>query len=245
MFESMTEGEFLRLSLRYRHKKAARILRAFQDDRDARSLSLYRRLEQWMQLPRLKEDDFPQLSDRYHLHLSAAGLSWKEHNLLSSSINQIDRPSCMPSLPVSIYLDNLRSAFNVGSILRTVEAFRLGRVCFSKNTPFIDNSKVQKTSMDAFDKVPCIQNAQISDLPHPLIALETDPLAPSVFDFTFPESFTLMLGNEEYGLSEEALSSKSAIVRIPLYGFKNSLNVASAFAIAAGVISHQLRSGSP
>lgn len=237
----MTEGEFLRLSVRYRHKKAARILRAFQEDRDARSLTIYRRLEKWMELPHLQESDFPGLSDRYHLHLAAAEISWKEHNLLSSPISQIDRPSSMPWLPVTIYLDNLRSAFNVGSILRTVEAFRLGKVCFSKNTPFIDNLKVQKTSMDAFDKVPCVQNAQISDLPHPLIALETDPQAPSVFDFAFPESFTLMLGNEEYGLSEEALSLKSAIVRIPLYGFKNSLNVASAFAIAAGVISHQLR----
>ena len=237
----MTEGEFLRLSVRYRHKRAARILRAFQEDRDARSLTLYRRLEKWMELPHLQESDFPGLSDRYHLHLAAAGISWKEHNLLSSPISQIDRPSSMPWLPVSIYLDNLRSAFNVGSILRTAEAFRLGNVCFSKNTPFVDNLKVQKTSMDAFDKVPCVQNAQIPDLPHPLIALETDPQAPSVFDFEFPESFTLMLGNEEYGLSEEALSQKSAIVRIPLYGFKNSLNVASAFAIAAGVISHQLR----
>ena len=173
MFESMTEGEFLRLSVRYRHKRAARILRAFQDDRDTRSLTLYRRLEKWMELPHLKESDFPELSDRYHLHLAAAGLSWKEHNLLSSPLSQTDRPSSMPWLPVSIYLDNLRSAFNVGSILRTVEAFRLGRVCFSKNTPFIDNLKVQKTSMDAFDKVPCTQNVQISDLSRPLIALET------------------------------------------------------------------------
>jgi tRNA G18 (ribose-2'-O)-methylase SpoU len=50
-----------------------------------------------------------------------------------------------------------------------------------------------------------------------------------------------MLGNEEYGLSEEALSLRDETVKIPLHGFKNSLNVAAAFAIAAGVISHQLR----
>ena len=50
-----------------------------------------------------------------------------------------------------------------------------------------------------------------------------------------------MLGNEEYGLTEEALSLSDKVVQIPLFGFKHSLNVASAFAIAAGVISHQLR----
>jgi tRNA G18 (ribose-2'-O)-methylase SpoU len=50
-----------------------------------------------------------------------------------------------------------------------------------------------------------------------------------------------MLGNEEYGLSQEALSARDDMVCIPLYGYKNSLNVASAFAIAAGCISHRLR----
>lgn len=241
MIHSMTEGEFLSLSERYRHKRAAMLLRAYLDKPNKRTFSLYRRAEKWMQLPPLTETNFQPLSDRYHLHLSKAGISWKEHNLLTSPCLQADRPSSILCLPIAIYLDNLRSAFNVGSILRTTEAFRLGQVYFGKTTPFIDNAKVQKTAMGTFDKVLCVKDAKLSDLPHPLIALETDPNAPSVFDFVFPPSFTLMLGNEEYGLSEEALSQKSAIVRIPLYGFKNSLNVASAFAIAAGVISHQLR----
>jgi tRNA G18 (ribose-2'-O)-methylase SpoU len=241
MFESMTEGEFCRFSKRFRHKKAAQILRTFYEGRNPRTLALYRRLENWLLLPSLSEEDFPSLSDRYHLHLAIAESSLKEHNLLSSAFQQPDRPSCVAPLPVAIYLDNLRSAFNVGSILRTTEAFRLGKVCFAKRTPFIDNPKVQKTSMGAFDKVICEQHSALQLLPRPLIALETAPKAPSVFDFAFPSSFTLMLGNEEYGLSQEALSQRDAVVTISLYGYKNSLNVACAYAIAAGVISHQLR----
>lgn len=241
MIASMTEGEFLRLSERFRHKKAAELLRTYYESRHPRYLTLYRRVEQWFQLLAFQENDFRQFSDRYHFHLSKAGISWKEHNLLSS-IQQTDKPSDAPYLPIVIYLDNLRSAFNVGSILRTTEAFRLGTICFAKHTPFIDNFKVQKTSMATFDKVHCLQDVNFSELPRPLIALETDPEAPSIFNFSFPHSFTLMLGNEEYGLSEEALSLRDDTVKIPLYGFKNSLNVASAFAIAAGVISHQLRS---
>ncbi len=241
MFESMTEGEFQRLSERYRHKRCAQLLRSYLDNRDLHALKVYRRLENWLSLPLLSETDFIQLSDRYHQHLSIAGISWKEHHLLSSPCVQADQSSDVPYLPISIYLDNLRSAFNVGSILRTTEAFRLGKVCFAKNTPFADHPKVQKTSMNTFDKVPCERTVDLSSLPTPLIALETDPTAPSVFDFKFPVSFTLLLGNEEYGLSEESLKMTSAIVRIPLFGFKNSLNVASAFAIAAGAICHQLR----
>ncbi len=239
----MTEGEFLQLSERVRHKAASRLLRNYYyQKRDERTLSLYRRIEKWMQLPKLDMANFSQFSDRYHFHLSLAEISWKEHNLLTAPFQRMDNPSHTPYLPISIYLDNLRSAFNVGSILRTTEAFRLGEVAFSKNTPYIDNEKVQKTSMDTYDKVPCRAHTDLSSLPRPFIALETDPNAPSVLDFTFPDSFTLMLGNEEYGLSDHALSQKDAIVQIPLYGYKNSLNVASAFAIVAAVISHQLRS---
>jgi tRNA(Leu) C34 or U34 (ribose-2'-O)-methylase TrmL len=237
----MTEGEFLRLSERFRHKKTAKLLRTFHEVRDPRQLALYRRIENWLRLIPLEVSDFRQLSDRYHFHLAKAGISWKEHNLISSPFQTPDRPSSASFLPIAIYLDNLRSAFNVGSILRTTEAFRLGKVYFSKNTPFVDNLKVQKTSMNTFDKVPCDREVKLSELPRPLIALETDPQAPSLFDFTFPQSFTLMLGNEEYGLSEEALTLRDETVKIPLHGFKNSLNVAAAFAIAAGVISHQLR----
>ncbi len=241
MIAAMTEGEFLRFSERIRHKKAAEILRLFHQLKDQRQLDLYRRIEAWCGLSRLSAEDFPAFSDRYHLHLTKAGISWKEHNLLSPPFYQPDRPSCVPCLPIAIYLDNLRSAFNVGSILRTTEAFRLGKVCFAENTPFIDNLKVQKTSMQAFDKVECEKNPMLDHLPRPFIALETDPNAPCIFDFRFPPSFTLLLGNEEYGLSKDLLIQANAMVQIPLYGFKNSLNVASAFSIAAAIISKQLR----
>lgn len=240
MFNSMTETEFFALSERFRNKKAAELLRSYYETQTPALLNTYRRIEKWLQLEQLDPQNFPQFSDRYHYHLVKAEVAWKEHNLLSSFRVQ-DRPSAAPFLSAHVYLDNLRSAHNVGSILRTAEAFRLGQIYFGKNTPYIDNVKVQKTSMESYDKVDCKRVAHLEELPRPLIALETDPLAPSVFDFAFPDSFTLMLGNEEYGLSDEALSQRDAIVCIPLCGFKNSLNVASAFAIAAGVISHQHR----
>ncbi len=245
MNESMTEGDFLKFSERFQHKQAARLLRAFYEKKEPRILALYRRVENWCSLPHLPEKEFDILSDRYHFHLQKAKISWKEHDLLTPPFHKADEPSSAPYLNISIYLDNLRSAFNVGSILRTTEAFRLGKVCFRGTTPTDTNLKVQKTSMCTYDKVTCVQNALLADLPRPLIALETAPDAPSVFDYAFPDTFTLMLGNEEYGLSKEALSQADVIVRIPLYGFKNSLNVASAFSITAAAISHQLRGRHP
>lgn len=241
MIESMTESEFLRFSVKVRHKKAAETLRLFHHLQHPRYLQQYRKIELWCELPRLVIEDFEAFSDRYHLHLCQAQVSWKEHNLLAAPYHQKDTASDMPFLPLAIYLDNLRSAFNVGSILRTTEAFRLGKVHFSQQTPFIDNPKVQKTSMWAYDKLPCEQCASLEYLPKPFIALETDPSAPNVLDFSFPSTFTLILGNEEYGLSKETLLQTDILLQIPMYGFKNSLNVASAYAITAAVISNQLR----
>ena len=89
--------------------------------------------------------------------------------------------------------------------------------------------------MGTASSVPCKQG-RVDSCPSPLIALETMETAPSIFDFEFPESFTLLLGNEERGLKESTLQAAHHVVQIPLTGSKNSLNVAAAFAIAAANI---------
>lgn len=221
-----------------RHTWAARALRAYYHLTGKETL--YRRIENWLELPLVNLQDIKTLSDRYHFHLAQIGQSWQEHNLLANH-QKTDTDSRAPFLQAGVFLDNIRSAFNVGSIIRTVEAFRLGPIYFAKQTPYIDNPKVQKTSMFTFDKVSSYPQAKLEELPKPLIALETVPGAPLLFDFVFPKEFTLLLGNEEYGLSDPALSAADQTVQIPLYGFKKSLNVAAAFAIVASVISNQLR----
>ncbi len=77
--------------------------------------------------------------------------------------------------------------------------------------------------------------------PKPLIAIETVADACPYYDFCFPDVFTLALGNEEYGLSEKVLKQADFAIQIPLYGRKNSLNVACAFAIIASEIARQKR----
>ena len=90
-----------------------------------------------------------------------------------------------------------------------------------------------RTAMGAAALVPCFRNVLLNDLPRPIIALDTSDEAISLNDFIFPASFTLVLGNEEYGISDAALRLADILVEIPLFGVKNSLNVACAFAIAA------------
>ena len=185
-----------------------------------------------MQLPPLTTLTLELLSDLYHEHLRKSHISLKEHNLLPS-IRQGDRAPLLPFGEQCVYLDQMRSAYNVGSILRTVEALRLGAVYFHENTPFATHDKVQKVSMGSAAIVPCYQISDLTKLPRPLIALETGIDAEPVSSFIFPQSCTLVIGNEEYGVSSTVLKEVDAIVEIPLFGKKNSINAACAFAIAA------------
>ncbi|MBS0626157.1 MAG: TrmH family RNA methyltransferase [Verrucomicrobia bacterium] len=226
--------------MRQRHKKCAELLKSYFEQwnsLDQGAFEYYSDLLEWMKLGPFTLSDVKILADRYHWHLKESGLSLKEHNLLPS-IRTGDRMPKSEFPNNAIYLDNLRSAYNVGSILRTCEALRIGAVYFSESTPFIDNEKVQRTAMGAAEIVPCFKG-NLENLPRPIIALDTSDEAAKVSEFLFPESFTLVLGNEEYGISDEWLGKADYLVEIPLVGMKNSLNVACAFAIAAAEIRKQ------
>jgi len=240
---TFTKRKFLSIDLQQRHKKCAERLReAYERLRknDPVDFSEYETWVSWMKLLPFAYNGIKGLADRYHWHLLEAGLSLKEHNLLPP-IRKNDREPKAGFLPIAVYLDKIRSAYNVGSILRTAEALRIGAVHFSAKTPYIDNEKVVRTAMGAAELVPTFRETPLSSLPRPLIALETSDEAAPLEKFIFPRQFTLILGNEEYGVSDEALSLSDDLVEIPLLGAKNSLNVACAFAIAASEIRRQLK----
>lgn len=238
---NFTKLKFLKLPLKQQHKKCAEILRSiYENILKKEKIDLlfeeYNKLLNFLDLPSFREESLKKISDRYHFHLKEACVFLKEHNLLPS-IKTKDKKAKSEFSKNAIYLDNIRSAYNVGNILRTTEALRIGKVYFSKKTPFIDNKKVIKTSMGAFKIVPSFQNIPLKSLPRPFIALETAENAYNIFDFKFPKKdFTIILGNEEYGISDEILKEVDYIIEIPMLGCKNSINVASAFAILASQI---------
>lgn len=144
----------------------------------------------------------------------------------------------LPKQPVTVVLDNLRSAFNVGSIFRTADAARIERVVTCGYTAHPPHLKLEKTSLGTEKFVAtrhCPSALQaVNDLKAlgiPVVALETAENVPCYSDFAFPRPVALLVGNEALGITREALESADHVVRIPLFGFKNSLNVASAFAV--------------
>jgi tRNA G18 (ribose-2'-O)-methylase SpoU len=77
------------------------------------------------------------------------------------------------------------------------------------------------------------------------IALETTERAVAVDRMCWPERVCLVLGNEVAGVSGGVLQACPRQVRIPMYGVKNTLNVAVAFGIAAHHASSALRGSDP
>ena len=112
-------------------------------------------------------------------------------------------------------------------------------VCGISPTP--RNAKVLKTSLDAEKYVPWEYHAQVWRLLKKLradglwlIALEQTKKSQNIFKYKPPRNrkIALIVGNEVRGLNKKILSLADKIVEIPMYGKKESLNVAVATGIA-------------
>jgi TrmH family RNA methyltransferase len=141
-------------------------------------------------------------------------------------------------LPMRVYLEDIRSPFNVGSIFRTAESFGIEMIYLSPGCPGPEHPRCRRSAMGTADTVPR-QKTRLEDLigtsaipVTSIFALETGGC--DLDRFIFPSDGLVLLGSEELGLSPRALeyADKGAgRVSIPLYGTKASLNVAVAFAI--------------
>ena len=154
-------------------------------------------------------------------------------------VTQIDK-TVRSTAPFVVIADNIRSAFNVGAIFRTAEAFGAESVWLSGYSPAPDEEKTAKTSMGTQDHIEwkTVSHAhdaitELKSQGFAIIALETAQTAVELQDFKWPEKSAILLGNERFGLDSNLLREADHLVRIPLHGVKNSLNVGIAFGIAA------------
>jgi 23S rRNA (guanosine2251-2'-O)-methyltransferase len=144
----------------------------------------------------------------------------------------------LPRHPVTAVLDNLRSAFNVGSIVRTADCARIEKVIFCGITAHPPNPKVIKTAMGTLDYVAWEHAASTVEAVERyrkegcrVICLEVTDVSKPYHEIEYPRPLCLVVGNEALGISREVLEMADEIVEIPMWGFKNSVNVAVAFGI--------------
>jgi TrmH family RNA methyltransferase len=167
-----------------------------------------------------------------HAILSALHAEPAEWDLLDPSTGSLDR-STVSVLPMTVYLEDIRSPFNVGSLFRTAEAFGAARVLLSPRTPLPTHPRAARTSLGASQALPweVAELSTVSVFPA-IFALEMGGTPISAF--SFPREGICLVGSEELGLSPEALELADGglgRVTIPLGGAKRSLNVSVAFGI--------------
>jgi 23S rRNA (guanosine2251-2'-O)-methyltransferase len=146
-------------------------------------------------------------------------------------------------MPVTVVLDSIRSAFNVGGIFRTAECFGVERMILCGYTPLPDQPQVKKAALGTDARLAWRYEEEILSGIKQLkasgvtcYALETVAHAPTVAETPWKFPAALILGNERFGLNPEVVAACDSVVRIPLFGLKNSLNVVSAFSIASYAI---------
>jgi len=146
-----------------------------------------------------------------------------------------------PALERAVILDNIRSAWNAGSIFRSADGFGFTHAYLCGITPTPDNDTVTKTSLGAEDSVPWSYHKDAVQLVKGLkkegwriFGLEEDPRANEIRRTGFKAfASALIVGNELSGVDPELLDLCNDILYIPMRGEKKSFNVAVAFGIAA------------
>ena len=145
--------------------------------------------------------------------------------------------------PLIVIVDNVRSLYNVGSIFRSCDGALVEKLYLCGYTPYPPRKEISKTALSAEESVPWEYVWDIGEVLRYLrsggwniAALEHTDTSISCFDLK-SENFPLavIVGNEIAGISDEALEYCDLAIEIPMYGVKQSLNVA----VATGVICYE------
>lgn len=144
-------------------------------------------------------------------------------------------------IPVSIFLDNVRSLNNVGSAFRTSDAFLIEKIYLGGITGTPPHREIQKTALGATESVawehvpePLSFLKQLQVEGYKIISIEQAENSTSLLDFTpsKSEKYCLVFGNEVFGVEQEIVSASDMVIEIPQYGTKHSLNIS----VSLGVV---------
>lgn len=142
---------------------------------------------------------------------------------------------------MKIILHNVRSMHNVGAVFRSADAFGISELLLSGFTPTPPRPEISKTAIGAEKFVEWKQHKdekflirQLKQGGYHLIGIEQTENSIHLPDYSPPEDqkLCLLFGNEVTGIDEDVIPLLDAIVDIPQYGNKHSLNVS----VAAGVV---------
>ncbi len=143
----------------------------------------------------------------------------------------------MPEEGLFVYCDRVRDPGNLGTIIRTADAMGLSGVLLSSDAVDPFNPKLVRSTMGSLFHVPLFRNISYEALSEwkncgfklAVSALAEKAVSPGKWQAD--GRTIIVMGNEASGVSEEVLSLADSVIKIPMVGSAESLNVAAAAAI--------------
>jgi TrmH family RNA methyltransferase len=138
-----------------------------------------------------------------------------------------------PTVPLLLVVEAIEKPGNLGTILRSADAAGVEAVIVCDPVTDIFNPNVVRSSTGMLFSMPVVAagNAEVRTWlrAHGIRAVATTPAAPALYtDTDLRGPLAIIMGSEQYGLSEFWLKESDLLVRIPMAGQADSLNVAMA-----------------
>lgn len=198
----------------------------------------YQELQRWAELDRYEPPSWLSTDEslrEFHLF----------HNSfcpdpLSSDAVRIENAAKLswePAFDVSVLVDQIRSPFNAGSVLRIIDNFGFKELIHSTSTLSFNHPQLKKSARGCERWIPVRYEEDpvgfLTKAAVPVIGIEKTADAIDIKDWQPPEKCILVAGNEEYGIAGSILECCTEKIQIPMFGFKKSMNVHHALAVAA------------
>ena len=152
------------------------------------------------------------------------------------------------TFPVTVICDNVSYAPNLGSLFRICDAFGVEELIFCGEDLPIPSRKMQKTARatDKYVNYRIVKNIHeaVTNFKetHQIVALEITDSSKAIQEFKFEinQPIALLVGDENFGISENIINQSDAVIHINMYGKNSSMNVVQATNIALYEITKQL-----
>ncbi|MEC7646311.1 MAG: RNA methyltransferase [Bacteroidota bacterium] len=146
--------------------------------------------------------------------------------------------------PITIVLDNIRSALNVGSVFRTADSFLVENIILCGITTTPPNKSIRKVALGATESVDWqfaenTLNAvlKLKKNGYHIMAVEQADKSSKLDNFSLPNKpIAIIMGNEVDGVSEDVINICEEVIEIPQFGTKHSLNIS----VATGIVIWEL-----
>lgn len=147
-------------------------------------------------------------------------------------------------MKIILILPNIRSAHNVGAILRSADGAGVSKVYFTGYTPTpVDRfgrkrSDIAKSALSAEDSVPseyfantCELISKLKSEGYEIVGLEQNGRSVNYKNYLPSQNVAIVVGNEVDGIDADILDMCDQVLEIKMHGQKESLNVAVATSI--------------